>query len=278
MIARGLLALSLLGACAVEPTEPALGQVSQEAAVCADGDTVYGIDVSRFQGAIDWQKVKNADVVFAYIQISRSLTDLDLKFDYNWRRAKEVGIIRGAYQRFQPDQDVVGQANVFLDALGPYQPGDLPPMLDVEDDGGLAPAVIAQRVRQWMDLVEPVVGVKPVIYTGFYFWRDEVGNADFSEHPLWIANYSATCPLVPDRWATWTFHQYSSSAMIPGITANTVDVNKFNGTRAQLLALASTEICGDATCSATETTASCPGDCPETCGNMTCGASETAES
>lgn len=216
---------------------PELAETEQGMSVCADGPTIYGIDVSRFQGAIDWQKVKDSGVVYAYIQISRSVTDLDAKFEYNWRRAKEVGILRGAYQRFQPDQDVALQAQIFLDKLGPYEEGDLPPMLDVEDDGGLTGPQIANRVTQWMDRVEPVVGVTPLIYTGFYFWRDQVGGADLSRHPLWIANYGATCPLVPQAWTKWTLHQYSSTATIPGITENTVDVNKFNGTLEQLKAL-----------------------------------------
>ncbi len=223
----------------VEPgaSAPELGSAEHEVTACADGPTLYGIDVSRFQGAIDWNLVKGSGVVYAYIQISRSLTDIDVRFPYNWRRAKEVGILRGAYQRFQPDQDVIGQASLFLEKLGPFVPGDLPPMLDVEDDGGLPPSVIAQKVEQWMDHVEPILGVKPLIYTGYYFWRDQVGPGDFADHPLWIANYSATCPLVPAPWSRWAFHQYSASARIPGITANTVDVNKFNGTLADLEAL-----------------------------------------
>jgi lysozyme len=233
---RTLLVLIGLVSCAL-PDVPELAETEQEMAVCADGPTVYGIDVSRFQGTIDWQKVKDSGVVYAYIQISRSVTDLDPKFEYNWRRAKEVGILRGAYQRFQPDQDVALQAQIFLDKLGPYQAGDLPPMLDVEDDGGLTGAQIANRVKQWMDRVEPVVGVTPLIYTGFYFWRDQVGGADLTRHPLWIANYGATCPLVPQAWTRWTLHQYSSTVTIPGVTENTVDVNKFNGTLEQLKAL-----------------------------------------
>lgn len=227
--------LVALAACVAEA--PPTSEVEQAMAVCADGPTVHGIDVSRFQGAIDWDLVAGAGVIFAYIQISRSLTDLDPRFEENWRRAREVGILRGAYQRFHPGQDVLAQANIFLSKLGPFQAGDLPPMLDVEDADGLPAATIAERVRQWLDHVEPVVGVRPLIYTGFYFWRDQVGGADLSAYPLWIANYSAVCPLVPPAWTRWTIHQYSSTAVIPGITANTVDVNKFNGTLDQLRAL-----------------------------------------
>ncbi len=212
--------------------------VSQSMSVCAGPTTVYGIDVSRFQGDIDWDQVAATGVKYAFIQISRSLTDVDVKFPYNWQRAREVGILRGAYQRFQPDQDVIAQAELFVQKLGAYVAGDLPPVLDVEDDKGLPAATIAARVREWSTYVEQHVGLRPIIYTGFYFWRDKVGGADFSDHHLWIANYGSSCPLVPPSWGRWTFHQYSSSATIPGITANTVDVNKFNGTYTELQALA----------------------------------------
>ena len=109
MMLRGSLALlAVVTACSVDA--PDLAQVTQNTNVCAAGATVYGIDVSRFQGDIDWDLVAESGVEFAFIQISRSLTDIDAKFAYNWRRAKETGILRGAYQRFQPDQDVIGQA------------------------------------------------------------------------------------------------------------------------------------------------------------------------
>ena len=250
---------ALAAACTVDA--PEISEVAQEMSVCADGPTVYGIDVSRFQGDIDWQPVADSGVKYAFIQISRSLTDIDAKFADNWRRAKEVGILRGAYQRFQPGQDVIGQAELFLEKLGPFQEGDLPPMLDVEDSNGLTGPQIAAAVRQWLDHVEPRVGRTPIIYTGFYFWRDSVGGPDFSDHPLWIANYSATCPLVPPHWTRWAFHQYSSTATIPGITANTVDVNRFNGTLADLKALGTLPSCGDGSCNGDETTETCAADC-----------------
>ena len=257
-----LLALAtLMSACATD-VAPEVAEVSQAASVCAGPTTTYGIDVSRFQGDINWDLVAGSDVKFAFIQISRSLTDVDAKFTYNWRRAKEVGILRGAYQRFHPGEDVIGQADLFLSKLGPYQAGDLPPVLDVEDSDLQSATQIATKVRQWLEYVEQELGVRPIVYTNFYFWRDAVGGADFSDYPLWIANYGTACPLVPGAWDAWTIHQYSSSANVPGITANTCDVNKFNGTLAELQALAKPLACGDQTCNGDETSDSCPADCP----------------
>jgi len=240
-----ILLLLPLAACTAEPAEPMLAKTQQAASVCADGPTIEGIDVSRFQGTIDWAKVAGAGKKFAYIQISRSLTDIDAKFPFNWAGAKANGILRGAYQRFHPGQDVIGQADLFLNKLGTPEVGDLPPMLDVEDNDGLSAATVAAKVKQWVDHVEPVVGLRPIIYTGFFFWRDMVGSADMSQYALWIANYSATCPLVPDHWTRWAFHQYSSTVNVPGIPDNTTDVDKFNGTLDDLKALAARPICDE---------------------------------
>jgi len=216
------------------PVDVASSQRAVEA--CADGDTIYGIDVSRFQGTINWGQVKGAGVKFAWVQVSRFLNDIDAQFEANWAGTRANGILRGAYQRFHPGESVSGQAQIMLDKIGTLQPDDLPPMLDVEDADGLSKSQVAAAVQQWMDIVEPAVGVKPFIYTGYYFWKDSVGSAAFNDHPLWIANYSAQCPLIPDAWNRWTIHQYSSTNHIPGITTNSVDENKFNGTMEDLMA------------------------------------------
>lgn len=255
-----LLALGAAG-CAIDPGDE-LGAVTQAAVVCAEGETVYGIDVSRFQGAIDWPAVAGSGVQYAFIQISRAIDDIDARFEENWAGAAANGILKGAYQRFHPGQDVLGQAQIFLDKLGPYQPGDLPPVLDVEDADGLPPAEVAAATRTWLEHVEGELGVRPIIYTGRYFWQDEVGGADFTDYQLWIANYNVECPNIPAPWTEWLFHQYSSTAVIPGITANTVDVNTFNGSMDDLRALAQIPVCGDGVCTGDEDATSCAADCP----------------
>jgi GH25 family lysozyme M1 (1,4-beta-N-acetylmuramidase) len=249
----------VLGACS--DSQERTGHVQQAAEVCSSGDTTFGIDVSRYQGSIDWAQLAGADVKFAYIQISRKIDDIDPKFEINWQAAKDVGILRGAYQRFQPDEDVIGQADIFLEKLGPFEEGDLPPMLDVEDSGGLGADMIALHVRQWLTYVEAQLGVRPIIYTGRFFWRDTLESADFTEYPLWIAHYTDGCPTIPEPWQQWALHQYSSQAVLPGITENTVDVNHFNGTVSDLLALASWRRCGNDVCDAEESNADCPEDC-----------------
>lgn len=206
--------------------------------VCADGATTKGIDVSKWQGTIDWPRVKADGVHYAFVRLSDGANTRDSKFAANWAGAKAAGVIRGAYQFFRPAQSVTAQADMMIAAIGSYQPGDLPPVIDVEDDGGLAPAALAARVRQWVDRVSGALGVTPIVYTGKFFWRDEVGGpASFAGNPLWLAQYTSLCPDLPPPWSRWTFWQYTDSGAVAGISG-AVDINRFNGSVAQLLAFA----------------------------------------
>jgi GH25 family lysozyme M1 (1,4-beta-N-acetylmuramidase) len=208
------------------------------ARICANGPTTKGIDVSYYQGTIDWARVKSDGIEFAFIRVSDGEVFRDPKFSSNWTNAKAAGVIRGAYQFFRPAQNVAMQADIMIKAVGTYQPGDLPPVIDVEADGGLAPATVASKVREWVDLVKTGTGVAPIIYTGKYFWRDEVGGPrTFETNALWIAQYTSKCPDLPSPWTRWTFWQHSDRGRVAGITGN-VDLDNFNGTAEQLRAYA----------------------------------------
>jgi hypothetical protein len=151
-------------------------------------------------------------------------------------------VVRGAYQFFRSNQDPVAQADKVVDAVGgALAPGDLPPVIDVESKDGQSASTIRNKVQQWIDRIEERLGVTPIVYTGPYFWRDTVAGADFDEHPLWIAHYGTSCPMVPPTWSNlsgvqWMFHQHTSSGRVQGISGD-VDMNRFNGTMSQLLAL-----------------------------------------
>src|SRR6266545_2185857 len=112
--------------CAGDPA----GELAQAAMVCAKGATVPGIDVSKWQGTIDWSAVASSGVVFAFIRVNHGLDDIDEEFAASWSGARRAGVVRGAYQYFLPDEDAVAQADLFLARMGPLEPGDLPPVLD----------------------------------------------------------------------------------------------------------------------------------------------------
>ncbi len=249
----------LVAGCALDP---AADTVAEEVKVCADGPTVRGIDVSVYQGTIDWAAVKASGIEFAFIRSSDGLTHPDSKFARNWAGAKSAGVIRGVYQFFQPDEDPIAQADMMLDAMGPLDPGDLPPVIDVEATAGQSAATIAAGVRAWVDHVAAKTGRTPIIYSGKYFWNDNVGSDAFVTYPLWIPAYGPVCPDLPDPWTRWAFFQFSSTGAVPGISGN-VDMDYWNGDLASLVAFtAATVTCGDGVCSGAESTAACAADCP----------------
>lgn len=225
-----------------------VGEAEDAATVCAM-EVVHGIDVSYYQGDIDWAAVAGAGYQFAITRINHS-DFMDPKFEQNWAGIQSVGMLRGAYQYFEPAEDVAWQAQIVIDTLGKLAPGDLPAVIDVESDGGLPPAQVAQAVGEWLMLVEEGTGKKPIIYTGKYFWQDNVASPDYAGYPLWHAQYPNACqpPASPppdcgcaniaDQWADFLVWQYSSSGNVPGIVGN-VDLNVFNGTYDELVAFAS---------------------------------------
>lgn len=235
--------------------------INSDLVVCADDQTVDGIDVSYYQGNIDWNQVKNSGVEFAFIRVSDGLSFVDPKFEQNWIGAKEAGVIRGVYQFFRPARDPIAQAELLLEKMGELEDGDLPPVIDVEAVDGQTPTQIATGVRLWIETIEAATGRKPIIYSGKYFWNDHVKTTEFSDYPFWIAQYGPTCPDLPVAWNEWLFFQTSSSGIIPGIVGD-VDTNLFNGSLEELLEFVNfTAVCGDGICSNNENVDVCSHDC-----------------
>ena len=220
-------------------TPPELLTMQYGLEVCADGETTFGIDVSKWQGEIDWARVSTAGVKYAIIRVSDGVNTLDEYFGTNWAGAKDNGILRGAYQFFRPGQDPIAQAEILVRRIREEGPMDLPPVIDIEAVDGQSAAVIQDKARRWIDYVEAELGVTPIIYSGFYFWRDNVGDTqDFNQYPLWHAQYtSAQCPRIADAWDRWALWQYTSEGRVDGIDGN-VDLNRFNGTYEELLGFA----------------------------------------
>lgn len=201
-----------------------------------------GIDVSRWQHgtSINWQKVKADGVTFTFIKATEGTFYANDYYDGDRKAAKRLGVYRAAYHYARPSIGSAGkQARYFLRKAGRHGArGDLPPVLDLEDDGGLSDAALQGWTRTWLRTVKRRTGRTPIIYTGPYFWESEMGNTSaFRNYPLWIAHYSTSSPRVPGGWTRWTFWQKSQTGRIDGISG-AVDINKFNGTRRQLARLA----------------------------------------
>ncbi len=176
-----LLVVALAGCAADELATT--NDIESAATVCGSGPTVKGVDVSYYQGDIDWVAAKADGVEFAFVRVSDGLGFEDPKFDQNWQATRDVGILRGVYQYFRPNQDAIAQADLLLTRMGTLGANDLPPVIAVETASGMSAAAVADQVQIWIDHVQAATGVMPIIYTGFYFVRDHFGSAIFPGAP-----------------------------------------------------------------------------------------------
>lgn len=197
-----------------------------------------GIDVSRYQGVVDWAKVKASGKSFVYMKASQGTSLEDPRFVANAQGAKAVGMLIGAYHYLEASNTAAAkqEAQHFVATMkkvGAPDWFDLPPVLDYETN----PAKISQSAinavaAAFLEETERLTGRKPILYTGNAF----AANFDKSlgAYDVWIARYSET--RVPDdrpAWSKWTFWQYSETGRVDGISGN-VDLNEYAGTLAQL--------------------------------------------
>lgn len=198
-------------------------------------NTIPGIDVSYYQGDIDWQSVKDAGTAFAFARATYGTTKVDPKFADNWQVMRNAGVVRGAYHFFVASEDALEQANFFINTVGSLSSGDLPPVLDVEAGSGTSGSLV-NDVQTWLSTVEQKLGVTPMIYTAPSYWNEYM-TAGFGKYPLWVAEYGVTTPKSVNGWSEWTFWQHSQSGSVAGIEG-TVDLDYFNGSLSELLAFA----------------------------------------
>jgi lysozyme len=192
-----------------------------------------GVDVSGYQTTVDWQKVAASGIAFAFIKATEATTLVDHAFARHWAQAREAKLLRGAYHFFRPKQDAAAQGRFFLAQL--EDPGELPPVLDVEVTDGVAPAQVVAGVHAWLDVVAASLA-RPIIYTSPSFWNALPGAADVANKAdLWVAHWGAHVPASVNGWPWWTFWQFTNKASISGIPGTAdMDEDRFNGTAAEL--------------------------------------------
>ncbi|HCL66350.1 MAG TPA: glycosyl hydrolase [Rhizobium sp.] len=192
---------------------------------------VHGVDVSRWQGDIDWAKLRSQGANFAYIKATDGGDHLDPMFRTNWRKAGEAGIRRGAYHFFYWCRTAGEQADWFIRNV-PREAGALPPVIDVEYNHQssckrrLPRAKILEKMQVFMDKLERHYGQRPIIYTAPDFYRDNL-KGEFQNHPFWLRSVAAhPSKIYPGR--KWLFWQYSGSGLSHGVDEK-IDLNVFNG-------------------------------------------------
>jgi lysozyme len=217
----------------IAPMAGFLAMVSVTAAAdpCDPERQLPGIDVSSYQGEIDWKRVKAAGVIFAFARVSDGLAVVDQRFADNYAAMKRAGLRRGAYQYFRASADPRAQADLLLGAVRPLGLPDLPLVADVETADGMPPEEVRARLAQWLARVEHRTRRRPIVYTSPSM--GEVLGGQFAAHPLWVAHYEVDCPTVPLGWERWTFWQHSSDGRVAGVSGP-VDLNLFAGSLREL--------------------------------------------
>jgi len=208
------------------------GAVDKDATIHVDG-----LDVSHWQGDINWTKVANNDYIFTFAKGTEGVGWTDVNFFTNITEGTEAGVVMGVYHFARPDLGNTGQeeAEYFLSVVGDYlESGYLRPVLDLEVGSYLGKAALSAWVLDWLQTVENQSGVAPLIYTNYnyvsYFLTDPVSDFD-----LWIAYWNCdptpTYDIPPTgMWSDWGFWQYcvKPAGTVPGITTR-IDMNIFNG-------------------------------------------------
>ena len=192
------------------------------------GYQVHGIDISHYQGDINWKMLEQTrqgqfPVQFIFMKATEGGDYSDKRFVANFDSAKAHGFIRGAYHFYNPKTDVNKQADFFINSVK-LEPGDLPPVLDIEKKGKDIPKLQAD-LKHWLRRIENHYGVKPIIYASYKFKNRYLNDSVFNSYPYWIAHYYVDSVQYKGDWKFW---QHTDVGTLPGIKEQ-VDLNVFNG-------------------------------------------------
>jgi lysozyme len=204
-----------------------------------------GIDLAEGQGAVEWHRIAQDGKSFAFIRGAYG-DRADKMAVQNFLGAKSEGLLCGLYHFYRVTRDPDEQANLMVDILqrAQFGSGDLPPVIDVEDnpayDGPWKTSDngrFVDGIRKWLARMTAEFRCTPIIYVRASFWT-QIGNpAGFNQYPLWVANYDVARPKIPSGWEDYAFWQYSEHGAVDGV-GGSCDLNHFNGEDAALRALA----------------------------------------
>lgn len=244
-----LLAAFALVSCGSSGHEPAASRASGSVPRFANSDPwsewgrvapwhypVHGIDISKYQGDVDWYRVRASGISFAFIKATEGGDHADERFEDNWRAAGAAGMPRGAYHYFYFCRPALEQAAWFINHV-PKEANALPPVLDLEWTPKSKtctyrpdPAKVRAEARLFLQTLTAYYGKRPIIYTTVDFYDD---NAlwELSGYPYWLRSVAGhPSDVYPNQ--NWAFWQYTGTGIVEGVEGPT-DINAFAGSREQ---------------------------------------------
>ena len=200
---------------------------------------VQGVDVSAYQGEIDWQTLAVQDIDFAFIKATEGSTFVDKNFAFNFEQAQQTDLAVGAYHFFSYDSAGKTQAENFIANVIPYE-GMLPPVIDLEFYGDKEKhpperAYVDAELSAMIEILTDHYGMAPIIYAtekSYELYLD--GN--YEECDIWIRNVITRPDISDDR--PWTFWQFTNRGRMPGYNGveRFIDINVFSGTESEFAA------------------------------------------
>ena len=192
---------------------------------------VRGVDVSSYQGEVDWDTLSEQNISFAYIKATEGSSYIDNRFEYNWKNASDCNLRIGAYHFFSFESSGETQAKHFINTVTVVD-DMLPPAIDVEyygrfhTDEDIVVSDIVRELRNMVDVLTETYGMKPIIYVSEETYKTIV-QGNFDDCELWYRSVYSSIPQNID----WTFWQYSNRHHLKGYTGSEryIDMNVFNG-------------------------------------------------
>ena len=194
---------------------------------------IRGVDVSEYQGDIDWSVLATRDIDFAFIKATEGSSYTDEHFSENWENAAKTDLRIGAYHFFSLESLGKSQAEHFCDTVQTVD-NMLPPVVDVEPYGtynDITEKDISE-LKNWLTVTEENYGVKPMIYTTSKWYNKQIKDS-FPDYDIWIRSVYSK----PDKNVNWTFWQYSDRTQLDGYDGQEkyIDMNVFCGSAEEFL-------------------------------------------
>ncbi len=198
----------------------------------ADKYEIKGVDVSSYQGDIDWTILSSQNISFAFIKATEGSSFVDEHFAYNFEEAQKTSLAVGAYHFFSYDSAGETQAENFINTVVPFE-GMLPPVIDLEFYGDKEKnpperAEVEKQLKTMLILLEEHYHQKPIIYATEKSYALYLAN-DYEEYDIWIRNVISKPKLSDNR--SWTFWQFTNRDRLDGYEGKEkyIDVNVFHG-------------------------------------------------
>jgi lysozyme len=192
---------------------------------------IQGIDISRYQGRVDYNAARKAGTHFVFMKATEGADYVDPNFRENWQGAKAAGMPRGAYHFMAWCSLAKDQAEWFKRNV-PADPDALPPVLDLEwnNSSSCKPSHsredVLEKIHVMLAAMEAHTGKIPVIYTDINFHRDILSGEHF-DNSFWLRS-TAAHPHQRYQNRQWSFWQWTQTGTMPGVRGE-VDRNAFYG-------------------------------------------------